>query len=66
MDKQKTESDIVFANLTSFGLTDDVLELRCRVCGERIEKTIGATLLGTPVKFGVCKKRSHGASIVKT
>lgn len=52
-------------DLTEFGFDDKTIVLRCRKCGEPIRKTIGATLLGTKVKYGVCKKRSHGASICK-
>lgn len=52
--------------LTDFGFKPDIVELRCRVCGELITKTIGATLKGTPVKYGICRKYSHGASMIRT
>lgn len=65
MDKQKTEPSLVATDLTKFGFQDDTVILKCRICGAIISKTIGAILLGTPVKYGVCKKWSHGASVVK-
>lgn len=39
--------------------------LRCRKCGEIIKKYYVASLLGTTVKYGYCRKSSHGASVCK-
>lgn len=65
MSVDSDKPEYTFTDLTNFGLKNDMIFLHCRKCGELITKTFGAVLLGTPVKYGVCRKRSHGVSICK-
>lgn len=73
MDKQETKPALttddvikyVFADLENFGFKSETVMLKCRICGALITRATGATLLNVPVKYGRCKKRSHGVSIVR-
>lgn len=50
-------------SLDNYGFQNDILVLYCRKCGERIDKVHGASFSDAFVKYGICRKRSHGASI---
>lgn len=43
----------------------DFTELHCRICGDRINKFGYARLLGTDVRYGWCRKYTHGVSVAK-
>lgn len=53
-------------DLTNFGFEDNTKPLYCRKCGDLITKVNGAVLLGTPVRYGVCHRYSHGVTIMRT
>lgn len=65
MSVDSDKPEYTFADLANFGITHNTVYLYCRKCGALITKTRHAVLLGTHVKYGVCKKYSHGASICK-
>lgn len=52
-------------DLREYGFKDDFQELHCRVCGGRINKFGYAILLGTHVRYGWCRKYTHGVSVAK-
>ena len=60
------DSELKPTELTQFGFNVEKSKtLRCRVCNTIIVKVHGTCLLGTEVKYGYCKKTSHGASVSK-
>lgn len=58
-------------NLLQFGFTDEYTPLRCRLCNGVVYKYAVVELwknnpeLNTIVKFGWCRKYTHGASVSK-
>lgn len=58
-------------NLLNYGFTNEYIALRCRLCNAPVWK-YGIDILfknnpelKTTVKFGYCRKYTHGVSVVK-
>lgn len=51
--------------LDEFGFTSDFEPLKCRVCGQRINKYGYSRLLNTTVRYGWCRWYTHGITVMK-
>ena len=53
-------------DLREYGIVaDDFNVLRCRLCDARIPKVGVTYLLNTQVKYGWCRRWTHGVSVCK-